>query len=458
MAEESNAFVEYGTKARAEHIKYTDSPIDGFIAFECDTDVYLGLWGKTVPKGKYYLLADDMLNGREKQDAAIYLITVDTEHMFKTESEAETVEENDIFTVKAFKGETNLNLTMEPMEIVRGQNLFFLEYIAWLAMTVAESDEIRDAIFQAAYKVEVKDDTPKQTSRRASKRYDPVTKLHQSITDPEIYSELGLTLNVAGRNEKKGNKKVETLVALEYVSDDENIELTRRVSDFDIQVYNAVCSLWEAGKDEFTLQELFEMTIGKGKAKRDQLERLSDSVEILRKTRLTADITQEARAHNLVDPETGKPWEQMEIDDFLLTTVRIRMKSVNGKWTTGYKLNSLPILLRYAKASKQIVSYPVKYLDTKSAGSNTERNVVIRGYLLQRIAQAKGGKMPNTIRCERIYKKAGINADNRTERRRVDKYISGLLEVWREQGLFTTYEVISEGQRRMSKIVINFAK
>ena len=456
MAQNYDAFIKYGTKAREEHITYEDSFVPGFVTFNCDVDVHLKIWGKTLHAGNYFLLADDMRNANT-QNAYVYMVTFDADQMLDEAERAgyDEITRDDGTIVRMIKNETSLNLTMEPIEIEQGHYLTFIEFIAWLAMTVAESDEIRDAIFNAAYTVEVKDGAAKQTSRKASRRYDPVTKLHQSLTDPEIY-DAQLAIDVAGRGEKKKGKQVDTFVSLEYVGDDDSLTLTREISEFDIQVYNAVCSLWEAEKDEFTLQEIFEMTIGKGKAKQQQLDRLSESVERFRRTRMMADVTQEAKAHGLIDPETGEPWAEMKIDDYLLNALRIQMRGTNGKITTGYRLHSTPVLLRYAKASKQIVSYPRKYLDTKSAGSNTERNVVIRGYLLQRIAQAKHGKMSNTIRCETIYDKAGIDKQNRVERGRVDKYVTGLLDLWIKQGMIKGYEAVSEGRRRMSKIVVTF--
>lgn len=460
QAQEANAFIEYGTKAREEHITYTDNFVPGFVAFTCDVDVYVGIWGKTLHKGTYFLSADDVNKESGWQNAVVYTATPDEEQVIEQAINAGDYDEivsDDGTLIRAIRDTANLNLTVKPVELESGHYLYFLEFIAWLAINVAESDEIRDAIFNSAYRVEVKRAEPKQTSRRATRRYDPITKLHQNLSNPALYSELGVELNLAGRGEKKKGRDVTTLVALEYVSDGEGVELTRQLSEFDVQVYNALCSLFEAEKENITPQEVFEMTMGgKGKAKREQLDKIIESVELLRKTKLRADVTKEAKAHGLIDPETGEPWEQMEIDDYLFSAVRATMRGVNGKIMAGYHINSMPIGLKYAKASKQVISYPVKYLDTKSAGSNTERNVVIRGYLLQRIVQAKNGKMSNTIRCDTIYDKAGINKASSVERGRVNKYMTNLLELWKKQELINGYEVISEGRRQMAKIVVTF--
>ena len=460
---EGNAFLELAPKAVDEHIKFEAASIaPGFVTFVSDVAVEIGLDRFRLPAGVYLLKS-----GEEINEARVYTLTFNADELLHAGDGLpyeETTDPETGMTMRSYgtpdSEPITFSATIEPIPTKEGEFLTYVEYVAWLTMTVAPDPETRDAIFNSAYHVTSETEITKgeQSDGKADKRYDPVTKLHQTLSDPRMYGELGMELNVAGRGEKKKGKKVSNIVALEYVGDDEDMKLSRPVSEFDIQVYNAVASLWEAGKHEMTLQEIFNMTMGEGKANAKQLDRIADSVELLRRTRLTADITQEAKAHHLTDPDTGEPWEQMEIDDFLFNALRIRMKSVNGKVTTGYKIHATPILLRYAKASKQIVSYPVKYLNTKSAGSNTERNVVIRGYLLQRIAQAKGGKMSKTIRCATIYEKAGIDKANRTERKRANKYITDLLNLWVEQGFIRGYSVENSTRGSMEKVIVSFSK
>jgi len=458
---EGGAFWELAPKAIEEHINFEGVSIaPGFLSFVCDVDVYVGLYEFGLPAGVYLLKG-----GENANEARVYTLSFDMDEIAHAGDGLPYEEITDPETGATFRAvkrdePVTFSATVEPIQTKEGEFLTYLEYVAWLTMTVAPDDETREAVFRSVYRptVEQEETDGEQGGGRANRRYDPVTKLHQNLSDPRIYDGAGLVLKLEGRTEAKKGKKVRNIVALEYVGDDDEVKLSRPVSEFDIQVYNAVASLWEAGKREMTLQEIFNMTMGEGKANPEQLDRISDSVELLRRTRLTADITQEAKAHKLTDPDTGEPWEQMEIDDFLFNALRIKMKSINGKVTTGYKIHTTPILLRYAKASRQIVSYPVKYLDTRSAGSNTERNIVIRGYLLQRIAQAKGGKMSRTIRLATIYDKAGVNKQNRTERNRANKYITNLLSLWVEQGFISGYEVENDSRGRMEKVLVSFPK
>lgn len=462
--EELPFFVEYTRKAREEHVQMEQAFIPGYISFTSDVDVKVDIYRKTFDKNCIL-----MFDGRvDINDAYLYLVNLDglqdTLNKFHDDVESGKIETETFVNEetgeirKSSVAPINLNIELERVDMGDGKGITAIEYLVWLAITTTEDEETKRRIFESAYQVEEKDGL-EQATRRASKRYDPITKLHQNMSNPALYEEAGVLLDVAGRGEKKKGKEVNTLVSLEVIDDDgESVALSRRLSDFDIEVYNAIASLYEDGKRAITLREIAELTIGESSITSQQIDSVAESVEILRRTLLTADVTQEAKAHKLTDPETGEPWAEMRINDFLFNAVRIDMKSTNGKVTTGYKTHSMPVGLKYAKASKQIVSYDAKYLATRSAGSNTERNIVVKNYLLRRIAQAKGGKMSNTIRYEKIYDKAGINKENRVERSRINKYVSKLMELWQSQGLFKSFKIVGEGRRSIAKIVISFDK
>lgn len=460
---EANAFLELAPKAVDEHIKFEAASIaPGFVTFVSDVDVEIGLYRFRLPAGIYLLKS-----GEEVNEARVYTMTFNADELLHAGDGLpyeETTDPETGVTMRSYgtpdSEPITFSATIEPLPTREGEFLTYLEYVAWLTMTVAPDNETRNAIFNSAYHVTSEEevtpeDIPQQDGKKPKRRYDPVTKLHQNMTNPALYDTLGVALNVAGRGEIKRGKTVETLVSLEYIGDD-GVTLSRVPTEFEQEVYNAVCSVFEAGKTEFTLQEIFELTMGAGRANPEQLERIEDAMEVWRRVKLKADVTQEAKAHKLIDPETGKPWELMEIDDFLLNVMRIRVRNVNGKETMGYKFHDMPMGLRYAKASKKLVSFETKYLDTKSAGSNTERNVVTRGYLLRRIKQAEGGKMSPVIRCETIYNKAGINKESRTERNRLNTYITNLMDLWQEQGLISGYRVIGEGRQKMAKVEVFF--
>ena len=166
MSHGQSAFIEYGIKARQEHITFSDSVIPRFVEFNCDVDVYMGLAGKTIPAGTFWLQEGD-----NAATAQMYRAKVDASDLMESAENAvdfDIVELEDGTELKSIYDSTNINVTMEPIEIAEGHLLTFMEFIAWLAMTVAESDEVRDAIFKSAYTVEVKDSDKIETVELAN--------------------------------------------------------------------------------------------------------------------------------------------------------------------------------------------------------------------------------------------------------------------------------------------------
>lgn len=471
---EDNAFLELAPKAVDDHITFSDSAmVPGFVNFDCDTDVYLGLYHFTLHAGTYFLKSGEELN-----KALIYVMTFDADELLHAGDGLpyeETTDEETGTTTRAYKAPSGNNepisiaAKLEPIPTksdkvhIEGSGyLTYLEYLAWLTMTVAPDNKTRDAIFNSAYQVtretEVKrNEPPKQDGDKPTWRHDPITKLAQSLSNPALYGKFGtISLNVAGKADRKRKRTVETVVSLEYIGDDEDVKLSRPVSEFDLQVLNGYIAQIAAGRSMFTAADVFEAVTGSNKPTKKQAQEITESIDRMRFNKLTVDMTQEAEAHNLVDPETGKPWKSWKVETMLVPADKITMEALNGRIVEGYVSTREPVVLTHARMTNQMISFPMRYLETREAGSNTQQNVIIRAYLLKRILQARENpRMKPTIKYSTIYEKAGIDKSNRTIRKRVNDYIEGLLKVWVNMGVISGYEIGKEKQQ-IAKVTVSF--
>ena len=458
---EGNAFLELAPIAVNEHVDFeTNSIVPGFVSFKCDTDVYLGLYRFTLNAGVYFLQG-----GEEITQARIYMMTFDEEelaHVGDGLPYEETTDDNGN-TMRTYRDPVSFSAKLEPIPTKDGEFLTYLEYAAWLAMTVAPDDATRDAIFKSAYNVPSEDDTqgdelPKQDGDKPMWRHDPITKLAQNLSNPDIYDELGILLNVSGKADRIKKRTVQTAVSLQYIGDDDDVTLSRPISEFDLLVFEGCISQIAAGRTMFTATDVFESATGGKNPSKKQLNEFTESIDRMRFNKLTIDMTQEAEAHNLVDPETGEPWKSWKVETLLLPADKITMKSPNGRTVEGYVSTKEPVVFTHARMTKQMVSYPKHYLETKDAGSNTPTNLIIRSYLLKRILQAqKNPRMKPTIKYSTIYEKAGVDKNNRTVRKRANDYIEGLLKIWVEMKLISGYKIETEN-RQISKVTVTFPK
>lgn len=457
MEEATPYWLERVKAASDEHVHKAESILPGYIAFRVDVDVQLGLWNQHMVAGTYFLRAGDMMN-----EAYVYQVDLNIEELISQIEEGETeelVDDNGVtFTAYKSKAPLDIKAKTTPIELKekgsRKHNLTYFEMLVWLAISVAETREESDEIFYSAY--QNADKLPKQTGKKADRRYDPATKLYQKITDPGIY-DLVLKVDAAGRAERKKGREAITALSFEYVGDSDDVKLGRPVDEFDKLVLNGVISQAAAGRSVFTAADVFEAVTGSKNPNRKQLADYTESLDKMRFTKVTVDMTSEAKAHGFTNPDTGEPLKSWEVETYLVNASKIMVDRENGRAVEGYLLNEEPVLYTHARMTKQIVSYPIKYLDTKEVGSNTRQNNLIKNYLIDRIIRAKSGKLSPCIRYATVYNHAGVDKENRVARKRANDYIAGLLGKWKSQGLIRDYEIQKEGQQ-VAKATVYFGK
>lgn len=236
-----------------------------------------------------------------------------------------------------------------------------------------------------------------------------------------------------------------------------NMELSNpdEYTAYDVVVQDAVISLYVAGNECFTPEAVYRtMTGATGdyytqNISDDAIDKIVESIEKMRRIRLTIDFSQEAAERNV-------NISSYKMDDMLLSLKRIRMKTagkLGGTKITAYKFNSAPILYDYIqKVSKQIATVPIQRLQTKNAVRNTDSVIKIREYLIKRIELLKN-KHNNIcnphITYDRIFKECQIDASSKMQSSRYKEQISKILDVFVQQGYIKGYEVYKSGNRKV---------
>ena len=236
-----------------------------------------------------------------------------------------------------------------------------------------------------------------------------------------------------------------------------NMELSNpdEYTAYDVVVQDAIISLYVAGNECFTPEAVYRtMTGATGdyyiqKISDDAIDKIVESIEKMRRIRLTIDFSQEAAERNV-------NITSYKMDDMLLSLKRIRMKTsgqLGGKKITAYKFNSAPILYDYIqKVSKQIATVPIQRLQTKNAVRNTDSVIKMREYLIKRIELLKN-KHNNIcnphITYDRIFKECQIDASIKMQSSRYKEQISKILDVFVQQGYIKGYEVYKSGNRKV---------
>ena len=326
-------------------------------------------------------------------------------------------------------------INCEPLMFVEGWQVT-LEDLLHSALLLAMSEKML-----AEMDREESDSIPKQDTNKPRKHVDPITKLAQRITSPQIWETGGAILDVASQEEKKQGKTITTALSVS-LEDTNGVSMSRPMSQYDVDVNGAVATLWQAGNKNITIPQVFKTLTGEtGKPSDKQLAEISESLDKQFRAFVEIDFTQEARGRSL--EFEGEAISEGKLKAHMLEARGMTMRTANGKTVEGYELLAPPVLYQHAAMLGQVVTYPQRLLQI--GGRNTQESIVIKKYMLRRIGQIKGkGHVSNRIKFEAIYEKAGIENPSKDKRRKVRDYVRELLNGLVETGYIAGYSEVEE--------------
>lgn len=314
----------------------------------------------------------------------------------------------------------------------------------------------------------------------------PNNKLANTITRGII--DIGqIVIDVAGKQEKKKQKTIETTCILTDESNNVKLSGRQKFTDYDRSVYNAVSSLYKFGDANHivTSAMIFRSMnglTGSEKPTAGQLSAVTKSVDKMRFIRVQIDCTAEWKARGIT--LNSKQIDEGIADTYLLMAKSIKVKA-GGQIVTAYRLMDTPILLEYSEAVNQVLTIPadvlaikklsittdpdgITHTQTKGLLSNTDQRIVLKGYLIRRIEGMKGNNSlhnksialydydKNGEHHEGLYSKANIpDADgtikelSRMEMKRIRDDVETMLEYWKHTQYIKDYKPVT----RQTKII-----
>lgn len=240
-----------------------------------------------------------------------------------------------------------------------------------------------------------------------------------------------------------GTQKIETgtngrsaVIVASLTCNDNSIHLPASFTPYDRAVLNAVCSEVEQGNSFIWPVRLYRTMTGKtGSEYVDPAtaQKVVDSLDKMMYSKVCIDYTEQARLH-------GSNFQDAKVEGNLLYAEKISA-TVHGALIAGYRIIRKPLLLDYSKRLKQIVSIPIKLLDTGKTVRNSPENIAIKQYLIQRIETAKSPKnhMGNRILYSTIFKECQLVINTRQQRSRYKSTVIKLLEHWRSVNYISGY-------------------
>lgn len=257
------------------------------------------------------------------------------------------------------------------------------------------------------------------------------------------------------------------------------------VSRFDRAVHNVACSVWWQSQRDGTVPVITAQSIyqtwkqgtTEEKPSPQRLASITKSLEKQRVMQLVIDATDEARLKKMTD-ENGEKLRSWEISDNMLSLRKHKIITNRGKVINGYIIKSEPVLMEYARRTKQLASVPARMMAVTDEHGTliplTDGRISMLDYLCQRFAimkrdehaaaeafqkyqerRAKSPELPmknlsdfrkqsRTILFNTLFKETEQESTSREIQRRNRDYVLDVLAYWRTSGDIRGFELQKE--------------
>lgn len=235
---------------------------------------------------------------------------------------------------------------------------------------------------------------------------------------------------------KKGSKR--DAIVYYGISFDEletGLRITKQLTPFDKRVYIAAAALFNGRNDTISATQIYKMMGNSGKPKKEQLQKINDSLTKMGAARVYLDNTQEV--------QVNKKYTHFKYDASLLPFERISAY-INGQLVdSAIHLFREPPLITFARERGQITSLTRQLLE--SPISKTDANLQLEDYLLERIGHMKNpkSKAPRKMLYATIYERCGIKS--RMQRSRAPEKIRRYLDHYKKCGWIQGYTEAADG-------------
>lgn len=288
----------------------------------------------------------------------------------------------------------------------------------------------------------------------------PNTRLSDELSSGK--SEEGTREIIVKSTKKKADNPVLTKAILTFGDDKAVITATRqKYTPYDSAVYSGIITLFEAENNIFTPAMVYRAMNGLTDSEYvnpSTLSKVAKSIEKNRKSQLAIDFTEEARQYMRAYEEPGKDFNTT-YEGNLLVADKITVKN-NGVEQTAYKILRKPILYEYAQTVGQVISVPIRLLQTKGSVRSTEDVIVLREYLLRQIENYRRRHREGcfSISYPAVYEVCGVSAEThkniKDKHKKIRNHTEALLSEWQKQNYIKAFENQRDGTRSIASVQI----
>ncbi len=413
------------------------SALNGFRAMLQQIHQNESTYQQIVDSGIYYsfYFKDDNHRDEEPGDICLILDGEKTGHIIPFETLSDLQDSISMFIYSPDPEDTE---KYEPLRAIVGSRPF-LPVPWYINLCVLNDQELPDVQMLPDVVTDLMNYTPQKTEKIIA----TIDKISSSITEGKIVPNAAkMTKVTMGKGHNYAAK-----VAISFDPDAlKGLSTSGKINAYDMEILRAVSSIYQAGNSMITPGMIANFLAGKKVTLNDsQRIHIENSMKKLMGTTISIDVSGEANYYNF-DGELR--YEEPMVFAGIATV------SIKGNQMKAYNIKSMPILTAYASQKKQIITLPVKLLDTPV--SKNEDMSVLHGLLSTRIQIMKKNKnMGNRINYDNAFDHVyGYKMEEYTEATLKKKrslfidYIHKILTEWVKQGFISAFEEYKDGRKK----------
>ena len=280
--------------------------------------------------------------------------------------------------------------------------------------------DLARSLFPESYSNDNKEILPVVNSTYPDNYIMNTTKLMRKINQADKFGEeCGFDVSNSSKRKKKNEPTVVTLTLFPD-KESNNITLSQPISLMDRAIIDAVETLGECN-EYITPSQIYRILNGNNVSKVPEKsnENIESRLDVMRRIMATVDYTQ----HMNLNGYKGSYTSEGHLLELTKETV-----TLNGQTVLGYKKIARSPVYKYAKDVNQIISIPLKMLDTKAATNSNERTQNIKSYLLLRIYRIK--EMSPTINMNKLLHEIGEPTPTKQQLQSIRNTVEDLLYYW----------------------------
>lgn len=234
------------------------------------------------------------------------------------------------------------------------------------------------------------------------------------------------------------------------------LEVSEKIDAEDVAVIESVTTLKHAGNTVITPGQIIKH-MGYGRPTPELVEEVHGRVLRLMSIKGRIDWTQQAKAWNKKNPDTGEPFEHAETIGNLLSMTVFDGTDVKGNRDIRYKVASDPITYEHARLVNQVIEYPPKLLDLAPIDEdkkelkrvNRDQKKLERAVLwyVFSLKNPKNG-MSSYVTYEALFDYEGVKPGSPSSRKRAITFIHAYLRALVKEGVIYAFEPKIEQSRR----------